>query len=198
MSKRKIDDLIRFVAFTQDFQNIERVILKRGAENKWESDAEHSWQLAIVAWYIIQKENLSLDLHKVLQFALVHDLVEVYAGDTYIYGTEEQKNSKHERESIATKKIKEEFPDFPTMSSLIEEYERRDCDECKFVYALDKLLPVIYLYIDNGRFWRSNGVTYKMARDAKDSKISISPEIQSYWEEFIQILEVHKKHIFAE
>jgi putative hydrolase of HD superfamily len=194
---KKIEDLLKFVAFTQEFQKIKRVILKKDTE-EWESDADHSWQLAIVAWYIIDQEKLHLDLQKVIRYSLIHDLVEVYAGDTYVFGTEEEKQSKQKREAQALVQLARDYPEFTELHKLIHEYEGRQSLESRFIYALDKLLPVMNVFLDNGRLWKRNAVTYQMARDNKDEKIAMSKEVEKYWKEFIQILEENKKRVFVD
>jgi putative hydrolases of HD superfamily len=192
-----MEDLFKFVEFTQKFQKVQRVILIKD-EERWENDAEHSYQLALVAWYIINKEKLNLDLNKIIFMAIAHDLVEIYAGDTYIFGTQELKASKKEREAKAIKMIGSEFPEFDTLIPFIQEYEERTSEESKFIYALDKLLPNINNVLDNGRIWHREKVTYEMLRNDKDSKIAVSPEIEKYWKEFIEILEKDKEKLFVE
>jgi 5'-deoxynucleotidase YfbR-like HD superfamily hydrolase len=73
-----IDPLFKFLQFLIDFQHIERVIYIQGFERK-ENDVEHSYQLAMLCWFTVMENQLSLDVHKVISYALVHDLVEVYA-----------------------------------------------------------------------------------------------------------------------
>jgi putative hydrolase of HD superfamily len=145
-----MDDLLKFVEFTNKFQKIQRVILVKD-EERYENDAEHSYQLALVAWYIIDREKLNLNINKIVFMAIAHDLVEIYAGDTYIFGIQELKASKKEREEKAIKMIETEFPEFNDLIPFIQEYEERTSEESKFIYALDKLLPNINNVLDNGR-----------------------------------------------
>jgi putative hydrolases of HD superfamily len=191
-----MDNLVKFVAFTLNFQKIKRVVLIR--EEEYENDAEHSYQLALVAMYLIDKEKLPLNLTKVLCFALIHDLVEVYAGDTYVFGKESYKETKQQREAEALLQIQKEFPEFTSFSDLVHSYEKHDSEEAKFVYALDKILPVIIIYLDEGRTWHRENATYQMIRDIKDKKISVSPEIEKYWKEFLIVLENDKEKLFAQ
>jgi len=191
-----MDDLLKFVEFTNKFQKVQRVILVKD-EERWENDAEHSYQLALVAWYIIDKEKLNLNLMKILSYAIAHDLVEIYAGDTYLFGDKSKIDDKKEREAKALKQIEDEFPEFPSLGQLIEEYELQDSDEARFIYSLDKLLPVMNNVLDGGRIWHREKITYAMVRESKDKKIAVSPEIEKYWEEFIRILERDKGKLFA-
>lgn len=187
--------LIEFVKFTHLFQKVDRVVLVNG-EHSWENDSEHSFQLALTAWYIVEHGNLDLDLGKVTRMALVHDLVEAYAGDTFIYDKPEVLATKEKREKEALERIKVNFPDFPSLHHLIEEYEARETRESRFVYALDKLVPILNIYTDEGRTWHQEGITLDQLLEAKTDKIALSPEIVPYYDEMVDILR-QSKHLFT-
>src|SRR5689334_1200740 len=96
------------------FYNIERAIPLPFVEpRRWENDAEHSWSVALVACTLAPHVDPSLDVGKVSQFAIVHDLAEVYAGDTNVFGSEDNHRTKEERERDAIKKIEREFAHLP-------------------------------------------------------------------------------------
>jgi putative hydrolase of HD superfamily len=187
-----IQDLLQFIRLTHLFQKVVRVIYVKD-EERYENDMEHSYQLAMSAWYLIEKDHLAFNLEKVLGYALVHDLVEVYAGDTYIYADAATKASKADREEAAALQLAKEFPEFPNLHHLIQGYELREDDESRFVYALDKLLPLLNIYLDGGRIWRSKSITLEQLREVKDSKIALSPEVTPYYLEMITILEENRQ-----
>jgi len=137
-----LEDLLKMVRLTNAFQKIKRVILIKD-EEAFENDAEHSFQLALTAWYIIENDHLDFNFQKVIGYAQVHDLVEIYAGDTFVYADAKHHASKAQRESEAAQRLAEEFPEFPSLSTMIEAYEGQVDPESRFVFALDKLLPVI-------------------------------------------------------
>lgn len=107
----------------------------------------------MAAWYVSQQFP-ELDTALVLQYALAHDLVEVYADDTYIYGSEQDLASKQQREADALQRIESEWPDFQDMTATIHAYEQRADAESKFVYALDKIMPILLIYIHDGYTWK--------------------------------------------
>jgi putative hydrolase of HD superfamily len=112
--------IFAYVRFLDEFRKIKRVIYNTG-EDRRENDTEHSYQLTMIAWYIVDAYKLDLDKDLVLQYCLVHDLVEVYAGDTYIYSQDkEYSESKTKRELDALLQIQKEFPEFPDMLGLME------------------------------------------------------------------------------
>lgn len=180
----KLQDFVKLIT---DFGKVERVIYFPGTD-RWENDQEHSYSLAMIAWYLAESNKLSLNVEKILKYALVHDLVEVFAGDTYIYGDPEHLSSKEEREAEAAKRLIEAHPEFQELHATIAEYMRHEDAESKFVYALDKILPVLLIHSDGGRTWKEEKVTLEMLVSHKASKVSVSPEIQRYFEELIEML----------
>lgn len=76
--------IFAYVRFPDEFRKIKRVVYNTG-EDRLENDSEHSYQLTMIAWYIMDAYKLDLDRDLVIRYCLIHDLVEVYAGDTYIY-----------------------------------------------------------------------------------------------------------------
>lgn len=192
-----LDGFLRFIGLINDFQKIKRRVLIRD-EEVWENDVEHSYQLALAAWYFISVKQVSLDLHLVIKYALIHDLVEVYAGDTYIYDPDPAViNSKVEREKAAQEQIVREFSEFSDLHGCIEAYETRADKESKFVYALDKILPMINIYLDGGRTWRKESVTLQMLVDHKTDKVAFSPEVAQYFAEFIAMLKNSQLPLFG-
>ncbi|MCX6702425.1 MAG: HD domain-containing protein [Candidatus Wolfebacteria bacterium] len=193
---KKLFGIIQFSKLLQDFSKIERVILKRG-ENKWENDSEHSYGLTMLAWYIMETDKIKLKKDLVLKYALAHDLVEVYAGDTYFFSTDENhETKKFAREKKAAERLKKEFPGFKELHSSIKKYEERNDPESRFVYALDKVIPMLNIYTDNGRTWKKKNVTIKMLVDKKKDKVALSPAIEKYFWELIKILKKEKARLF--
>ena len=191
-----IDKILQFSGFLDKFRKIERTIHVNGLDRN-ENDMEHSYMLALLAWYICSSEKLDFDLEKIIRYALVHDLVEVYSGDTDFYhATKEEKESKHAREQAALERISEEFPEFSDFNGLYSAYESLADREAKFVYALDKVQPVLMIYLDGGRTWNERNITLEIIKKKKDEKVRVSPEVAKYWKEFIALLENQKETLF--
>jgi putative hydrolase of HD superfamily len=188
--------VLKFVEFINLFQQVKRRILVK-SEERYENDAEHSFQLAMLCWYYASTNNLNLDIDKVIKYALVHDLVEIYAGDTYVYEKDiAYLNSKADREHQALMKITGEFADFPELPMLIAEYELRDSEEAKYVYAFDKIIPILNIFNDQGRTWQRGDVNLDMLIEAKDLKIRVSKDLVSLWEDLVRLLN-ENSHYFS-
>lgn len=189
-------DLRKFVDLMITFGKVERMYYFPGTGRK-ENDQEHSYLLAMTAWYLIQSNKLSLNLEKVLTYALAHDIVEIFAGDTYVYTTDtEYLSGKEGREAEAAQKLIQELPQFAQMHESIEGYVKREDPESRFVYALDKILPLLLIHADNGRSWKEHGVTLEMLISNKTPKVALSPEIQPYFDELVAMLKQEEKEIF--
>lgn len=194
--KLSIDDLRKFTDLMDDFRHIERIILTKNSDRA-ENDSEHSYSLAMMAWYIVDAENLNLNVSKVVRYALAHDLIEVYAGDSFFYRTEAEKAEKKRREAEAVKKIQAEFPKFEALHQYIAEYEERSSAEAQFVYALDKLIPMLIIFQAGGSLWKKKNITLDMAIGNKSAMIESDSTLREYWKDFKQLLLKHK-HYFAD
>jgi putative hydrolase of HD superfamily len=190
----KLENLMDFINFTHEFREIIRYEgTKLG--KKVENDTEHSYQLAMVAWFLIEQDKLNLDKELCLMYALAHDLVEIYAGDTFAFN-KQHNLSKQKREKEALKKIKKRFPGFKTLTKVIEKFENMKDGESKFIYALDKIMPPIQIYLENGKMWHDKNVSHKELTENKNERIPISKDINKYWQELSKELTKNKSKFF--
>jgi putative hydrolases of HD superfamily len=191
---KKFNNLIDFVNFTHEFQQVTRVA-RIPFGNRMENDAEHSYQLAMVAWFLIDQDKLKLNKELCFMYALSHDLIEVYAGDTPVHD-KKASLSKHAREEKALKKIKKKFSNFKSLISVIDKYEKRVDEESKFIYALDKILPLIQCYLEKGAIWKEYNMSLQDVIDNKNKKIALSKSVDVYWQELLAELTKNKKKLF--
>jgi 5'-deoxynucleotidase YfbR-like HD superfamily hydrolase len=185
-----IEKLIR--ALILPFYHVKRDMPLPIGERRWENDAEHSWSLAFLACAIAPEVDPALDVGKVCQFAVAHDLVEVYADDTSTFASDEHLATKAEREEQALKRITKEFAHFPWIIQTIEEYERKDTNEAKFIYALDKYIAVAYDYIVEGKLFKERKVTladYNKSLETQRTKARSHPVVAEYYEEVRSLLD---------
>ena len=124
-----------------------------------ENDAEHAWHMAIMAYLLKEYANEPVDIAKVMLMCLIHDIVEIDAGDTYAYDEEALKTQKA-REDAAKERIfsilpeeqKEEF------MALFDEFEEFATPESKFAHAMDNLQPLMLNNSNDGGDWRRHEV----------------------------------------
>lgn len=191
-----IDSILKFSKLIHKFRSVERQIFAHGAERR-ENDSEHSFTLAMLGWHINESCRLGYDNGKILKYSLAHDLVETYAGDTYFYTTDKAAlDSKEQREKDAQERIRQEFPEFADLHESIDQYNQKSDKESKFVYALDKIEPVLNIYLDGGRTWKRNSVTLEMLTSAKESKVSIDETTARIFKELVDKLKNEHDNLF--
>ncbi len=153
--------LIDIARLTLQFARVNRVTMHEDGE-RYESDTDHTVMLSLCACALADKlYKDKLDLGKVAQFAIVHDLVEVHVGDTNTINiSEEGRALKNKKESESLALIKEEFGNvYPWLHETIEEYERRDTGEARFVKTLDKAMSKITNTLNKGTALRKLGTS---------------------------------------
>ena len=125
-----------------------------------ENDAEHSWHMAIMAYLLREHANEKVDIAKVMLMCLIHDLVEIDAGDTYAYDAEGLQTQKL-REDAAKERIFSILPEEQAteLIALFDEFEAYETAESKFAHAMDNLQPLILNNSNNGGDWREHNVT---------------------------------------
>ena len=125
-----------------------------------ENDAEHAWHMAIMAYLLREYSNEKIDISKVMLMCLIHDIVEIDAGDTYAYD-EEGLKSKKDREDMAKERIFALLPEDQKkeLTALFDEFEEYQTPESKFAHAMDNLQPLILNNSNGGGDWRAHKVT---------------------------------------
>ena len=183
MNDKKLQQTIDFVRFLNDFQQIKRDLYAVG-EDRMENDAEHSFQLAMLAWFINSSQNLGLSEEMLLKYALIHDLVEAYAGDTPVFSLSNSfVESKQKREALAVQQISDKFSGFSDLSLSINNYNKKKDEESKLVYCLDKVLPIMNIWLDNGRSWKNGRGSFAQALVYARSKVRNLEPVKSLMDE---------------
>ncbi len=125
-----------------------------------ENDAEHSWHMAIMAYLLREYANENVDITKVMLMCLIHDIVEIDAGDTYAYDAEGLQTQKA-REDAAKERIYSILPEEQKIefSELFDEFEAYETAEAKFAHAMDNFQPLMLNNSNNGGDWKEHNVT---------------------------------------
>ena len=154
--------LRRQIEFILEIDKLKSILRRSYLINdpRLENSAEHSWHLAVMAMLLAEHANVEVNLLQVLKMLLVHDVVEIDAGDTFCYDVAGN-DTKADRENVAAQRIFGLLPDDQReeLHQLWEEFEARQTPEAKFAAALDRLMPLLHNYHTQGRSWRQHGVT---------------------------------------
>ena len=154
----ELDKIFDFIIEIDKEKFIGRQNYLTDSERK-ENDAEHAWHMAVMTLLLSGYANEKIDVHKTVAMLLIHDLVEIDAGDTYAYD-ESGKATKAERELKCADRIFGMLPDAQGkyMRGLWEEFEARETPEAKFAYTMDHIQPLMLNSATNGRSWREHGI----------------------------------------
>ncbi len=152
-----------------------------------ENDAEHAWHMAIMAYLLEEYSNEPIDIAKTMIMCLIHDIVEIDAGDTYAYD-EEGKKTQKEREEKAKKRLFSMLPDdqCDKMAALFEEFEASETAEARFARAMDNLQPLILNHSNGGGDWREHGVKAEQVRARQGRTKQGSERLYEITEQIIQ------------
>lgn len=158
MPDSRLEQQIQFILEIDRLKAVLRQTLTTAG--RLENSSEHSWHMAVMAILLHEHANQPLDLLRVLKMILVHDIVEVDAGDTYCYD-EQAAIGKEEREQQAANRLFGLLPPDQSaeLRTLWDEFESRQTPESRFANALDRLQPVLLNYHTDGQAWSSHAVT---------------------------------------
>jgi putative hydrolase of HD superfamily len=148
--------------FMVEIDGIKKIIRKSKLFriDRFENDAEHSWTISTMAWLLEEYANFGVDVGKVVLMTLVHDVVELDAGDTFLYSAE--RNDARAKEEMAAERIFGLLgrDQAEPLLAVWREFEERKTNEAKFASVLDRLEPLLQNYLNEGYTWRANNITY--------------------------------------
>ena len=158
MDPKRFAQQIQFVLEIDKEKNILRQTHLSG-HGRQENDAEHAWHMAIMIYLLKEYANEEIDVAKAMMMALIHDIVEIDAGDTYAYDTERLATQK-EREEKAADRIFGMLPadQCAELRSLFEEFEAFETPEAKFARAMDNFQPLLLNASNDGEDWKAHRV----------------------------------------
>lgn len=177
INSEKIKKQIEFIITIDEMKNVLRRNLVVDGSRR-ENDAEHSWHLAVMAMILEEYSADKVDISKVLKIALVHDLVEVYAGDTFAYDVKGNED-KLDREIMAAEKLFGMLGDGQgdEIRALWDEFEAKETAESKYANAIDRLQPLILNYLTNGHTWKLGDVHAPQIYKRMDIIRTATPEL---------------------
>lgn len=159
--------------------------------SRQENDAEHAWHISIMALILAEYSNTPIDVLKVIKMLLIHDIVEIDAGDVHVYDIQKRKENELNEYNAAVRIFgllpadqKEEY------FSLWQEFEKKESAEAKFAAALDRMEPVMQNYITKGHTWKKLGVSMEKALSVNSRINEGSQELWQYVESIIKDAQV--------
>ena len=160
MENKRLQEQLSFILELDKEKNILRQT-HLSNHGRREDDAEHAWHMAVMAYLLQEYSNETVDIGHVMIMCLLHDVVEIDAGDTYAYD-DQGKKTQHEREEKAAERIYGILPEDQKIQlrALFEEFEENKTPEAKFAHAMDNLQPLLLNDSNGGGDWKEHHVSY--------------------------------------
>ena len=177
----RLNRQIRFIRELDRLKNVQRQTWLMDTSRK-ENSAEHSWHIAVMAMVLAEYAPVGdVDVGRVIQMLLVHDIVEIDAGDTFCYDNAAV-SGQQEREQAAARRLFGLLPEDigRQFKALWEEFESRQTPEALLANALDRLQPILNNYYTDGKSWQDNGISRRQVRARNCVTADGAPELWAY------------------
>jgi len=180
-------EFLRVVDALKRVERMTRLIQQPGEVARRENSAEHSWHLALMALMLVEHANEPVDISRVLQMILIHDIVEIDAGDTFVYDTNAM-TDKAEREARAAERLFGMLPEDQKSEifALWHEFEARETPEAKYASALDRLAGMLPNVANNGGTWKEHTVSVEQVTGRNESIVTGSQVIWDHAKKWIE------------
>lgn len=184
----RLEQQLKFIVEIDKVKNIFRQTYLADGERK-ENDAEHSWHIALMAYLLQEYSEEPVDVPKVMLMVLIHDLVEIDAGDTYAYDSEGAK-TKREREVKAAERIFGILPEDQGvyLRELWDEFEEYETADAKYAHLLDNFQPLLLNDASNGKSWEEHVVQKEQIYKRNERIPETSEQV---WKKMQDIIQKH-------
>ncbi|RTK93949.1 MAG: HD domain-containing protein [Neisseriaceae bacterium] len=180
-----VDEIENSFAFLREIDKLKSIYRKakiKSDGNRYENSAEHSWHAALAAQVLQNYFELDVDINKVIQMLLVHDLVEIYAGDTPAFAENVNYTEQHNTELLAIENLANKFPleQVQKFKNLWLEYEELATSESKFALCIDRIMPIMQNIHNYGGSWREFNVSKSKLQERNKLLKELSPKLWQF------------------
>ncbi|CAE6903900.1 HD domain-containing protein [Vibrio sp. B1FLJ16] len=160
----RLEKQLKLLIELDQLKSVLRRTRVKSADGRLENSGEHSWHVALMAVLMEEHANAPVDICRVMKMLLIHDVVEIDAGDTFVYDIAAAKEQA-EKEVKAAERLFGMLPgeQGDELLELWHEFEAAQTDDAKYAKALDRLIPMLLNYHNNGQSWKENGVSREQA-----------------------------------
>lgn len=186
MEKERFEKQLAFALEVDKEKNILRQT-HLSDHGRRENDAEHAWHMALMIYLLREYADESFDVSRAMIMALIHDVVEIDAGDTYAYDTEGIATQK-ERETRAADRIFGLLPEDQNreLRAIFEEFEANETPEAHFAHAMDNIQPLILNHSNGGSDWREHGISVAQVMKRQSLTSLASQDLWEYTQALIE------------
>ena len=181
---QNLEAQLAFIRELDKLKGVYRLARVKTDNNRRENSAEHSWHLCLIAHVFVEYVEEPIDMHRVLRLLLVHDIVEIDAGDTFAFAPQAALDAQPEKELRAAKRLFGLLPEHQgeELLKLWLEFEQRGTPEARYAVAVDRVAPLIMNVANNGGSWRHHSPTRSQVLKRNEFIKNAVPRLWSYVE----------------
>ena len=186
---KRLQQQLDFILELDRLKAIYRQTSVKPDNNRFENSAEHSWQISLTAELLVEYAEEPVDVQRVIKMLLIHDVVEIDAGDTFAFATQEELDGQEDKEIEAANRLFGLLPEdqFTLLKTLWLEFEAAETADARFAKAMDRILPLIQNMADNGGSWSRHLVTKTQVLKRNEYLNGLAPKLWDYAQEQINI-----------
>ena len=184
----RLSQQISFISELEKLKSVYRMTWVPCDDNRQENTAEHSWQVALTANILAEYCIVEIDIANVTKMLLLHDVVEIYAGDTFAFADTEVLSNQHDKEIEALDKLMGLLPQEQCeyFKSIWLEFEKAQTNDAKFANAIDRIVPAFQSFNNGGGTWKKHNVPKSKVLERNKYLKEIAPKLHEYLLEQIE------------
>ena len=186
---KRLQQQLNFILELDRLKAVYRQTSVKPDNNRFENSAEHSWHISLTAELLVEYADEPVDVQRVIKMLLIHDVVEIDAGDTFAFAAQEVLDGQEDKEIEAANRLFGLLPDdqFTQLKTLWLEFEAAETTDARFAKAMDRILPLIQNMANNGGSWSRHQVTKAQVLKRNEYLNGLAPKLWDYAQEQINI-----------
>ena len=185
----RLQQQLEFILELDRLKAIYRQTTVKPDGDRFENSAEHSWHISLMAEVLVEYAQEPVDLHRVVKMLLIHDVVEIDAGDTFAFAAQEELDGQEDKEIAAANRLFGLLPEdqFSQLKTLWLEFEAAETSDARFAKAMDRILPLIQNMANNGGSWSKHKVSKAQVFKRNQYLEDLAPKLWDYAQEQINV-----------
>ncbi|OED42674.1 hydrolase [Endozoicomonas sp. (ex Bugula neritina AB1)] len=189
---KSIDKLQEQLAFILELDRLKAVYRQttvKPDDNRFENSAEHSWHISLMADVLVEYADEPVNIQRVIKMLLIHDVVEIDAGDTFAFAAQADLDGQEDKEIEAATRLFGLLPEsqFQDMKNLWLEFEEAKTSDARFAKAMDRILPLLQNMANNGGSWVRHNITQAQVLKRNEYLKGLTPRLWDYAQQQIKI-----------
>ncbi|WP_416308597.1 HD domain-containing protein [Neptunicella sp. SCSIO 80796] len=179
---QQLEQQLAFIRELDELKAVHRKALVKCDNNRFENSAEHSWHIALMAQVLAGYAEEPIDISRVVSMLLIHDIVEIDAGDTFAFAPQQDLDAQSDKELVAAKRIFGLLPEeqYQQMLNLWLEFEQADSADARFAKAMDRVLPLLQNIVNQGGSWAQHSVRKSQVLKRNQYLRNLAPKLWDY------------------